>query len=87
MKSDVCQMFSAAVTVNPNVQSYLLMDLASETDYVVNIMASTVAGSVKGIDYNFKTLKYGMSFMLTFLLKFLMMHCDFHKKQTHTWSC
>ncbi|XP_052464549.1 interleukin-6 receptor subunit beta isoform X1 [Carassius gibelio] len=74
-----------SVTVNPNVQSYLLMDLASETDYVVNIMASTVAGSVKGIDYNFKTLKYGdgevevivvvvcLSFL--FLTVFIIMFC------------
>lgn len=47
------------VTVGPNVHSHMLMDLASETDYVVNVMASTEAGSVKGMDYTFKTMKYG----------------------------
>ncbi|XP_059381319.1 interleukin-6 receptor subunit beta-like [Carassius carassius] len=74
-----------SVTVNPNVQSYVLTDLASETDYVVNIMASTVAGSNKGIDYTFKTMKYGdgelevivvvvcLSFL--FLTVFIIMFC------------
>lgn len=87
MKSDLCRMCLAPVTVGPNVHSYVLMGLASETNYVVNVMVSTVAGSVKGMDCTFKTMKYGMSFVLIFLLKCLMMHCNFHKKQSHAWSC
>uniref|UniRef100_A0A672MYC1 Interleukin-6 receptor subunit beta-like n=1 Tax=Sinocyclocheilus grahami TaxID=75366 RepID=A0A672MYC1_SINGR len=74
-----------SVTVSPNVHSYVLTDLASETDYVVNIMASTVAGSVKGMDCTFKTMKYGdgevevivvvvcLSFL--FLTVFIIMLC------------
>ncbi|CAM4730820.1 unnamed protein product [Leuciscus chuanchicus] len=48
-----------SVTVGPNVRSYVLTDLASEMDYVVHGMASTVAGSKNGSDFNFKTMKYG----------------------------
>ncbi len=48
----------------PNVHSHVLTDLASETDYVVNIMASTEAGSVKGTECTFKTMKYGKSIVL-----------------------
>ncbi|XP_016318003.1 interleukin-6 receptor subunit beta-like [Sinocyclocheilus anshuiensis] len=74
-----------SVTVSPNVHSYALTDLASETDYVVNIMASTVAGSEKGMDCTFKTMKYGdgevevivvvvcLSFL--FLTVFIIMLC------------
>uniref|UniRef100_A0A8C2ERE4 Interleukin 6 signal transducer n=1 Tax=Cyprinus carpio TaxID=7962 RepID=A0A8C2ERE4_CYPCA len=51
--------WESPVTVGPNVHSYVLMGLASETDYVVNVMVSTVAGSVKGMDCTFKTMKYG----------------------------
>lgn len=53
----------AAVRVGANVRSYVLTDLDSETDYSVHIMASTVAGSKSGSDFNFKTMKYGMSFV------------------------
>ncbi|XP_050976969.1 interleukin-6 receptor subunit beta [Labeo rohita] len=72
-------------TVAPNVHSYLLTDLASETDYVVRIMASTVAGSTNGTDCNFRTIKYGdgevevivvvvcLSFL--FLTVFIIMFC------------
>uniref|UniRef100_A0A8C2K822 Interleukin 6 signal transducer n=1 Tax=Cyprinus carpio TaxID=7962 RepID=A0A8C2K822_CYPCA len=72
-------------TVGPNVHSYVLTDLASETDYVVYVMASTEAGSVKGTDCTFKTMKYGdgevevivvvvcLSFL--FLTVFIIMIC------------
>ncbi|XP_026128966.1 interleukin-6 receptor subunit beta [Carassius auratus] len=48
-----------SVTVDPNVHSHVLTDLASETDYVVNVLVSTEAGSFKGTDCTFKTMKYG----------------------------
>lgn len=60
-QADLYQMCLAAVTVGANVRSYVLTDLDSETDYSVHIMASTVAGSKNGSDYNFKTTKFGMS--------------------------
>lgn len=63
-QADLYQTFLAAVTVGPNVHSYVLTDLASEMDYVAHVMASTVAGSKNGSDFNFKTSKYGMSFSL-----------------------
>jgi len=59
-QADLFQMFLAAVTVAADVQSHVLTDLASEMDYVIHIMASTVAGSKNGSDFNFKTMKYGM---------------------------
>ncbi|XP_073685803.1 interleukin-6 receptor subunit beta [Garra rufa] len=73
------------VKVEPNVRSYVLTDLASETDYVVNVWVSTVAGSIPGMDYHFKTMKYGdgevevivvvvcLSFL--FLTVFIIMFC------------
>ncbi|XP_043106273.1 interleukin-6 receptor subunit beta [Puntigrus tetrazona] len=48
-----------SVTVGPNVYSHVLTDLASETDYVLYVVVSTEAGSFKGMDYTFKTMKYG----------------------------
>lgn len=65
-QADLYQMFLEAVTVNADVRSHVLTELASETDYVVRIMASTVAGSKNGSDFHFKTMKYGMSFILIF---------------------
>ncbi|XP_048027289.1 interleukin-6 receptor subunit beta [Megalobrama amblycephala] len=74
-----------SVTVNADVRSYVLTDLASETDYVVRIMASTVAGSKNGSDFHFRTMKYGdgevemivvvvcLSFL--FLTVFIIMFC------------
>ncbi|KAK2871522.1 hypothetical protein Q8A67_024049 [Cirrhinus molitorella] len=74
-----------SVTVGPNVHSYVLTDLASETDYVVKVMVSTVAGSKNGTDCTFKTVKYGdgevevivvvvcLSFL--FLTVFIIMFC------------
>lgn len=64
----------AAVTVNADVRSHVLTDLTSETDYAVHIMASTVAGSKNGSDSYFRTMKYGMSFILILknLLWFLL---------------
>lgn len=67
-QADLCRMCLAGVPVGPNVHSHMLMDLASETDYVVNVMASTEAGSVKGMDCTFKTMKYGKSFILILML-------------------
>lgn len=65
-QADLCRMCLAVVeTVAPNVHSYLLTDLASESDYVVRIMVSTVAGSTNGTDCNFRTIKYGKSFLLS----------------------
>ncbi|XP_051764682.1 interleukin-6 receptor subunit beta isoform X5 [Ctenopharyngodon idella] len=74
-----------SVTVNADVRSHVLTELASETDYVVRIMASTVAGSKNGSDFHFKTMKYGdgevevivvvvcLSFL--FLTVFIIMFC------------
>ncbi|XP_077099435.1 interleukin-6 receptor subunit beta isoform X2 [Siphateles boraxobius] len=74
-----------SVTVGANVRSHVLTDLSSEMDYVVHIMASTVAGSKNGSDFNFKTMKYGdgevevivvvvcLSFL--FLTVFIIMLC------------
>ncbi|XP_016377604.1 interleukin-6 receptor subunit beta-like [Sinocyclocheilus rhinocerous] len=74
-----------SVTVGPNVHTHVLTDLASETDYVVNVVASTEAGSVKGTGCTFKTMKYGdgevevivvvvcLSFL--FLTVFIIMLC------------
>ncbi|KAK7126214.1 hypothetical protein R3I93_021560 [Phoxinus phoxinus] len=74
-----------SVTVGDHVRSHVLTDLESETDYVVHIMASTVAGSKNGSDFNFKTMKYGdgevevivvvvcLSFL--FLTVFIIMIC------------
>lgn len=58
------------MTVGADVRSHVLTDLASETDYVVRVMASTVAGSRNGSDFNFKTMKYGMSFLLIFKISY-----------------
>lgn len=75
-------MFLAAVTVGPNVRSHFLTDLASEMDYAVHVMASTVAGSKNGSDFNFKTSKYGMSFSLILYISYKILndarfYCDF----------
>ncbi|XP_058645744.1 interleukin-6 receptor subunit beta isoform X1 [Onychostoma macrolepis] len=48
-----------SVTVGPDVHSHVLTDLASETDYVVNVVVSTEVGATKGMDCTFKTMKYG----------------------------
>ncbi|XP_030623390.1 interleukin-6 receptor subunit beta [Chanos chanos] len=47
-----------SVTVGPDINSYTLTDLASDSKYVVHVMASTVNGSTNGSDINFMTLKY-----------------------------
>lgn len=47
-----------SVTVNSDFRSCVLTNLTSESEYVVCVMASTVAGSKNGTDFNFKTQKY-----------------------------
>lgn len=47
-----------SVTVNSDVRSHVLTDLISEREYVVHVMASTIAGSKNGTNFNFKTMKY-----------------------------
>ncbi|XP_051539217.1 interleukin-6 receptor subunit beta-like isoform X2 [Myxocyprinus asiaticus] len=42
-----------------HLRSCVLTDLTSESDYVVHVMVSTVAGTKNGSDFNFKTAKYG----------------------------
>lgn len=51
---------STAVTLDSGFRSWRLINLTSEKEYMVHIMASTVAGSKNGTSFNFKTQKYGM---------------------------
>ncbi|XP_073730027.1 interleukin-6 receptor subunit beta [Misgurnus anguillicaudatus] len=47
-----------SVTVNSDVRSHVLTDLISEREYVVHVMASTIAGSKNGTGCYFRTMKY-----------------------------
>ncbi|KAI7793007.1 interleukin-6 receptor subunit beta [Triplophysa rosa] len=47
-----------SVTVDSDFRSWDLINLTSESEYVVHIMASTIAGSKNGTGFNFKTQKY-----------------------------
>lgn len=46
------------MTVNSDVRSHVLTDLISEREYVVHVMASTIAGSKNGTGCYFRTMKY-----------------------------
>ncbi|XP_051972953.1 interleukin-6 receptor subunit beta-like [Xyrauchen texanus] len=71
--------------VKAHLCSSVLTDLTSESEYVVHIMVSTVAGSKNGSDFNFKTAKYGdgevemvvvgVCFSFLFFTVFTIMFC------------
>ncbi|XP_051541170.1 interleukin-6 receptor subunit beta-like isoform X2 [Myxocyprinus asiaticus] len=71
--------------VKAHLRSSVLTDLTSESEYVVHVMVSTVAGSKNGSDFNFKTAKYGdgevelivvvVCFSFLFFAVFIIMFC------------
>ncbi|KAJ8401901.1 hypothetical protein AAFF_G00374820 [Aldrovandia affinis] len=49
---------TGGIDLPPSVTSHTLKQLSSDSEYVVHVMVSTVAGSINGSDLTFKTLKY-----------------------------
>ncbi|XP_036451541.1 interleukin-6 receptor subunit beta isoform X2 [Colossoma macropomum] len=86
-----------SVVVDPHVCSYKLTGLASESQYVVHIMASNVEGSVNGSDSSFYTKKYddgeievivvlvclGFLFFIVFIMMLSLKNREVIKK--HLW--
>ncbi|XP_051972238.1 interleukin-6 receptor subunit beta-like isoform X2 [Xyrauchen texanus] len=74
-----------SVQAESHIRSCVLTDLTSESDYVVHVMVSTVAGTKHGSDFNFKTAKYGdgevevivvvVCFSFLFLTIIIIMFC------------
>ncbi|XP_066506404.1 interleukin-6 receptor subunit beta isoform X2 [Hoplias malabaricus] len=86
-----------SVVVPPDTYSYKLTGLASESQYVVHIMASNIEGSVNGTDSSLYTKKYddgeievivvlvclGFLFIFVFIMMFTLKNREVIKK--HLW--
>ncbi|KAI4878836.1 hypothetical protein NFI96_033549 [Prochilodus magdalenae] len=86
-----------SIVVEPDVYSYKLTGLESESLFVVHVMASNKEGSINGSDASFYTKKYGdgeievivvfvclgFLFFIVFIMMFSLKHREVIK--THLW--